>query len=119
MFIAYDRESYKGIYDEGLRITFDKNLRSRRSNLKLENDENNQRYFQEEKYLVEIKTLNSLPLWLARILSDLNLMPISFSKYGKIYESEVYNPQITLESVVWWIIKFKDVLRIWKGKKYV
>lgn len=91
IFVAYDRESYKGIQDEGLRITFDKNLRSRRENLKLENDEKNLKFFKEEKYLVEIKTLNSLPLWLTRILSDLDIMPISFSKYGKIYESEIYN----------------------------
>ena len=35
---------------------------------------------------MEIKTLGSMPLWLVRCLSELNIYPASFSKYGKIYE---------------------------------
>ena len=40
-------------------------------------------------YIMEIKTVGSMPLWLVRILSEMNIMPTSFSKYGKIYEKEM------------------------------
>lgn len=88
IYIAYDRESYKGIYDNDLRITFDCNLRSRRTQLYFE-DKNMIKYFKEDYYIMEIKTLGAIPLWLARILSELKIFPTSFSKYGKIYEYEM------------------------------
>lgn len=86
IYIAYDRESYKGKNDKSLRITFDTNLRSRTNNLRLENPSNTTNFFDEKCYLMEIKMIGSLPLWLVKILSDMEMLPISFSKYGKIYE---------------------------------
>ena len=38
---------------------------------------------------MEIKTIGALPLWLAKSLSELEIYPTSFSKYGKIYEREM------------------------------
>ena len=88
IYIAYDRESYKGILDNNLRITFDSNLRSRRNDLYFKEDDMI-KYFDEDYYIMEIKTIGALPLWLARSLSELKIYPISFSKYGKIYEREM------------------------------
>lgn len=88
IYIAYDRESYQGIEDNQLRITFDCNLRSRRNELNFK-EENTKKYFDEDYYIMEIKTLQAMPLWLARSLSELKIFPISFSKYGKIYEQEM------------------------------
>ena len=88
IYIAYDRESYKGIDDKNLRITFDSNLRSRRNNLEFK-ENNMTKYFDDDYYIMEIKTVGSLPLWLVRILSELKIYPTSFSKYGKIYEKEM------------------------------
>lgn len=88
IYIAYDRKSYKGKYDNDLRITFDTNLRSTRENLEFTNAKNMTNYFEEDKYIMEIKTIGALPLWFARTLSEMNIMPTSFSKYGKIYEKE-------------------------------
>lgn len=88
IYIAYDRCSYQGREDKNLRITFDTNLRSRRSNLKFDNSEKLFSYFQEDYYIMEIKTIGSMPLWLVKVLSEMNIMPTSFSKYGKIYEKE-------------------------------
>lgn len=87
IYIAYDRESYKD-ESSNLRITLDKNLRSRRDDLKLELGDCGKKYFKENYYIMEIKTLNSYPIWLAKSLSELKVYPISFSKYGKIYEHE-------------------------------
>ena len=43
------------------------------------------KYFKENYYIMEIKTLGSIPLWLVKTLSELKIYPVSFSKYGKIY----------------------------------
>ena len=88
IYIAYDRLSYKGVLDNNLRITFDSNLRSRRNDLKLESGSYGEYYFDSPHYIMEIKTLDSLPLWLTKILSELKIYPKSFSKYGSIYQKE-------------------------------
>lgn len=90
-FIAYDRLSYKGLDDENLRITIDSNLRSRNNDLKLEYGDQGEKFFDDDKFILEIKTLNSIPLWLSSILSKLKIYPISFSKYGEIYKKEMFD----------------------------
>ncbi len=87
-YLAYDRKSYRGKEEEELRITFDSNLRSRKEDLKLELGDAGKKYFKEDKYIMEIKTLNAMPLWLVRTLSDLKIYPISFSKIGSIYRRD-------------------------------
>ena len=37
-------------------------------------------------YLMEIKVPGAMPLWLSKILSDLEIYPTSFSKYGNVYK---------------------------------
>ena len=88
-FIAYDRLSYKEIGNENLRITIDSNLRSRKDNLSLEYGDSGKKYFDKDMYIMEIKTLGSLPLWLVRTLSELKIYPRSFSKYGSIYKKDM------------------------------
>lgn len=88
IFIAYDRLSFKGKKDNNLRITLDSNLRYRYKNLKLEQGSDGKKYFDNPHYIMEIKTLGSLPLWLTNILSELKIYPKSFSKYGNIYKKE-------------------------------
>ena len=88
-FIAYDRKSYREKNNENLRITIDTNLRSRKENLSLECGDKGILYFAEEKYIMEIKTLGTMPLWLVKCLSDLGIYPVSFSKYGSIYKKEI------------------------------
>lgn len=84
-FIAYDRKSYVGLNEPTLRITVDTNLRSRKDNLSLEYGDEGEMYFDEEIFIVEIKTLDAMPLWLVEVLSEMRIYPISFSKYGKIF----------------------------------
>ena len=87
-FIAYDRKSFVGINNKNLRITVDANLRSREDNLCFEAGSSGCKYFDKPHYIVEIKTPNSIPLWLAKILSELKIYPMSFSKYGSIYKKK-------------------------------
>lgn len=89
IYIAYDRLSYCGVDDNSLRITIDSNLRSRNSDLNLELGDAGKCYFKDKNYIMEIKTLGSMPLWLVRSLSELKIYPTSFSKYGSIYQIEL------------------------------
>lgn len=85
IFVAYDRLSYKEKNNKGLRITIDSNLRSRCDNLNLESGSYGTNYFDKDTYIMEIKVLDAIPLWLVKNLSDLKIYPISFSKVGSIY----------------------------------
>lgn len=85
IFVAYDRLSYREKNNKNLRITIDANLRSRYNDLKLENGSYGNNYFDNDMYIMEIKVLDSMPLWLVKSLSDLKIYPISFSKVGSIY----------------------------------
>ena len=89
IYIAYDRLSYCCVDVNSLRITIDSNLRSRNSDLNLELGDAGKCYFKDKNYIMEIKTLGSMPLWLVRSLSELKIYPTSFSKYGSIYQKEL------------------------------
>ncbi len=85
IFVAYDRVSYRGIDDESLRITIDSNLRWRKDNLRLELGNEGEKYFDDETFIMEIKALDAMPLWLAQVLSKNKIYTTSFSKVGNIY----------------------------------
>lgn len=96
MYIAYDREAYFGIEDPSIRITFDKNIRSRNENLQLAEGDSGELLLQDGERLMEIKIGAAFPLWLAQILSKMEIYPLSFSKYGNIYKRQVIADNVTL-----------------------
>lgn len=83
VFISYDREAFAGIYDEDLRITFDSNIRFRQNNLSLTQGCQGTKI--SDNIVMEIKVSGAIPLWLCSILSQLDIVPASFSKYGECY----------------------------------
>ena len=89
MYISYDRLSYVGKSNDYLRITLDSNLKARQDNLKLDYGDYGKRYFKDNYYIMEIKTLGSIPLWLTRSLNKLGIFPTSFSKYGNFYKKYI------------------------------
>lgn len=89
VFIGYDRYCYRGINEENLRITFDYNLRYRFDNLRLERGDSGDKILDDNFYIMEVKTLDAMPLWLTKCLSKLKLYPTSYSKVGKVFESKV------------------------------
>lgn len=86
MYISYDRIAMRGIYDNDLRITFDKNILYRDEDLDLKSGIWGDRVIREDEYLMEIKISGGMPFWLCRILTDLSIYPTSFSKYGVAYQ---------------------------------
>lgn len=85
MFLAYDRLSFKSIEDPELRITFDRNIRYRTTDLDLTKGDHGTPLLPKDQILMEIKIPGAAPVWLSAILSELEIFPISYSKYGKSY----------------------------------
>lgn len=89
LYLSYDRIALFAKEDAEFRITFDKNIRSRRENLTLLEDGGTKPLLDEGVYLMEVKVLDAMPLWFAGILSELKISSVSFSKYGSIYQRQV------------------------------
>lgn len=85
MFIAYDRTAFYSKEDSNLRITFDKNVRFRNYDLELGKGSYGDLILDSGLCIMEIKILNSMPLWLSNALTQLKIYPSSFSKYGTAY----------------------------------
>ncbi len=86
VYIAYDRVAMFGKDDKELRITFDKEIFTRRENLTFDGDTSGYDVLPPGIILMEIKIPNTVPLWLARYLSENGIFNSKFSKYGKEYE---------------------------------
>jgi hypothetical protein len=89
LFLAYDRIAYFDKENPSLRITFDNNIRSREYDLNMEKGTYGETLLNDGFCLMEVKTTDSMPLWLVRILSELAVYPKSFSKYGNIYKENL------------------------------
>lgn len=85
MFIGYDRTAFYSRTDHELRITFDRNVRFRCEELDLRAGSYGERILPQNLCIMEIKALYAMPLWLTKALTDLEIFPGSFSKYGTAY----------------------------------
>ncbi|MHA6253318.1 VTC domain-containing protein [Oceanobacillus sp. CAU 1775] len=81
MVVSYDRHALHGIKDKELRMTFDFNLRCRNDDLQVENGPYGDLFIDENLVVLEVKVNDSVPLWLTRILQELNCEQRSASKY--------------------------------------
>ena len=90
MAISYDRIAMAGIEDPDLRITFDRNIRWRTENLSLSEGNVGKDILLPGQHLMELKIAGAMSMELARILDELNIRKISFSKYGRGYLEYMY-----------------------------
>lgn len=95
VYLAYDRVAYQGDEEEELRITIDRNIRSRSHRLELSYD-GECTLLSPGEYLMEIKVATAYPLWLADLLCGLQIYPVSFSKYGAVYAKALLAGEICL-----------------------
>ena len=91
VYIGYDRIAFAGVEDPNLRITFDTNLRWRDTQLDLRAGNHGSLLLPWQQVLMEVKIPGACPLWLARLLTELRLYPVSFSKYGTCYRDHIVN----------------------------
>ena len=80
--IVYEREAFFYKFDQKVRVTIDKNLRS---SLIVDSErlyeEENIRYGLPSKSILEVKVYGDIPLWLQHIISSLKLQQQALSKY--------------------------------------
>ena len=88
VYLAYDRIALFQRENPDFRVTFDHNIRSRRVEMGLEQGDAGTPLLPENYYLMESKIMGAAPLWFTRLLSELKIYPVSFSKYGNIYKTE-------------------------------
>lgn len=86
VFLAYDRLAFKAVSDPELRITFDRNIRYRTTDLDLTKGDYGAPLLFNNEVLMEIKIPGAAPVWLSSVLSELEIFPVSFSKYGMSYK---------------------------------
>ncbi|MBR5621324.1 polyphosphate polymerase domain-containing protein [Candidatus Saccharibacteria bacterium] len=91
MFLAYDRTSYCGKDDPTFRLTFDRNVRSRNDELRLELGDHGEKFFENNLVVMEVKAMDAYPFFFVRALSKLKIYPASFSKYGRVTEKVIYH----------------------------
>lgn len=91
LYLAYDRKAFFSKTNRDLRITFDSNIRTRRFDLKLESGDHGENLLDSDKWIMEVKAENNMPVWLSSLLSEYKIYKTSFSKYGKEYEKLLLN----------------------------
>ncbi len=87
VFISYDRFAWFGKEDKDFRLTFDKNIFTRRFDIDLKHGASGNPLISNKEYLLKIKTSGAYPLWLAELLSKEKIFPQSFSKYGREFQN--------------------------------
>jgi|AntAceMinimDraft_18_1070375.scaffolds.fasta_scaffold01613_3 SPX domain protein involved in polyphosphate accumulation len=87
LYLYYEREVYSTDDKKGLRLTFDKNITTRRYSVDLTKGHNGKHLLNDDYYVLEIKTNQNMPYWLNQLLSEFKIYSTSFSKYG----TEFYN----------------------------
>lgn len=91
VYLAYKRQAFFGDNNPEFRLTFDKDIIARRSDISLENGIFGERVITEDKMIMEVKYNERMPLWFIEILRHNNLQKTSFSKYGTEYTNYIKN----------------------------
>lgn len=92
VFLSYERDAFHAL-DSDLRLTFDESLRWRTEELTLDSEPWGNPLLDDDLVLMELKIVDSIPLWMARLLSRLEIPKTSFSKYGAAYQQLVFGNQ--------------------------
>ncbi len=95
--VRYQRRAFNGVYEPGLRVTFDTRVQYRRVERGTAVEP-----FDVGKYIVdpritimEVKFTGLVPLWLARTVTRFNLQMMRMSKYCSAVDREYYGGQLT------------------------
>lgn len=100
MFVSYYRRAYYDRNNRDFRVTFDSNIIARNYDLKLEKGIYGDNILKNNKYIMEIKTLEAIPIWFVKILDELKICPCGFSKYGEAYTQLVLKTNSIFKCVV-------------------
>ena len=85
VFISYERIAMTDVSDPTLRITFDRNILTRRYDVDLKNGPGGDPLLYPDERVMEIKFIHAPPKWLCDILTEEKIFMSRFSKYGNEY----------------------------------
>ena len=86
VYLSYEREAWYDPNDYGFRMTLDRNIRDRTTDLDLAAPVEGELILPPELSLLEVKASGGIPMWLTEHLSSIRLHKQSFSKYGTAYQ---------------------------------
>jgi SPX domain protein involved in polyphosphate accumulation len=98
VYLSYDRKALFSKSNRDLRITFDTNIRSRRYDLNMEHGTHGEPLLEPGQWLMEVKAEKTIPVWLAKMLSEHQMYRTSFSKYGNEYKKMLKNSKTEREN---------------------
>lgn len=87
-FIAYDREAFYARDDREFRMTFDRRVRSRTYDLRLDSSDHGTQLLDDGLSILEVKAGGAIPLWLVEFMTGEGIYKCSFSKVGVAYRTE-------------------------------
>ena len=87
VFLSYEREAFFSKEPGEFRVTFDENILFREEDMSLGSEIYGEAILKPEYTLMEIKTPESIPLWMVKVLSEERINKTSFSKYGSAYQT--------------------------------
>jgi hypothetical protein len=87
LYLSYQRRAFLQGGDSDLRVSFDTDIVSRRYDLRLESGSYGEALLAPGVWLMEVKTAYAIPIWLTKLLSEHQIFPSGFSKYGAEYQS--------------------------------
>ena len=86
VYIAYERIAFTGNEDKNLRLTMDTNIRYRFDRLSLAEGDEGMLLVPDGTKIMEIKAVGAFPAEILELIRRFSLSPVSFSKYGRIYQ---------------------------------
>ncbi|MCR4580160.1 MAG: polyphosphate polymerase domain-containing protein [Treponema sp.] len=86
VFISYDRLAFFEKNNSDFRLTIDRNIQTRREDLRLDSPAYGSQILQPGQWLMEAKAFKAFPLWFVEFLSSRKIFSTSFSKYGAEYK---------------------------------
>ena len=99
MLVAYDRVAFFGEDDPDFRMTLDRNVRYRTSDVRLDGTTEGTQVLAPGQTLLEVKCSEAMPLWLVCWMTEHRVFRASFSKYGAAYRCEVAAGAVRLGTV--------------------
>jgi len=98
MVVSYKRHALHGSDNADLRLTFDFDLRCRKNDLLLEHGPYGDNFIDPNLVVLEVKVEHSVPLWLTRILQELDCEQRSASKFCT--STELLSGEIASQPVI-------------------
>lgn len=86
VYLQYDRIALFGKDNPEFRLTIDDNIRARRTHFDFGARADDTLLLTAGTYILEVKFLGAMPMWMARKFSEMGLFSRGFSKYGTDYK---------------------------------